>query len=90
MEKTKTTLTKLLFWATVAGNSIFILWILYNGINEGFKGTIVEKFSFAALITLLAINIYLLLNSRKGRNTSQIKHPQKESGSHVSASRKSK
>jgi hypothetical protein len=90
MEKTRTTLTRLLFWAAIAGNSIFILWILYNGINEGFKGTIVEKFSFAGLITLLAINIYLLLNSRNVRNTSPKKQLQKKPDSHFSAIRKSK
>jgi hypothetical protein len=43
MEKEKTTLTGLLFSAPVAGNILFILWILYNGINEGFQGTLLEK-----------------------------------------------
>lgn len=48
----------------IAGNIIFVLWILFNGMNEGFKGTMVEKFSYAALIGLLSINFIILLNSR--------------------------
>ena len=54
----------LLKYAAIAGNIIFILWILFNGINEGFKGTLVEKFSYAGLIGLLAINS-ILLGSRR-------------------------
>jgi len=48
-------------YAVIAGNIIFILWILYNGIDEGFKGTMVELFSAVGLIGLLALNSILLL-----------------------------
>lgn len=49
-------------YAAIAGNVVFILWILFNGINEGFKGTLPEKISYISLIALLAVNSFLLLN----------------------------
>jgi len=52
----------------VAGNMVFILWILYNGINEGFKGTLVEIGSYIGLMGLLAINTLLLLGKTKGNS----------------------
>lgn len=53
-------------YITIAGNIIYILWILYNGINEGFKGSWVQIFSYIGLVGLLALNSILLL--RKGAN----------------------
>lgn len=44
----------------VIGNIFFILWILYNGINEGFEGTLPEKISYITLMGLLALNSILL------------------------------
>lgn len=55
-------LVTFLRWAALAGNVLFIFWILFNGINEGFKGTVVEKVSYTALMLLLAVNSFLLLN----------------------------
>jgi len=52
-------------YAAVAGNVGFVLWILYNGINEGFKGTIYEIISYAGLIILLSLNTALLLLKQK-------------------------
>jgi len=52
----------------VAGNVIFILWILYNGINEGFKGKLVEIVAYIVLIGLLATNSFLLLGSAKEKS----------------------
>jgi len=43
-----------------AGSILFILWILYNGINEGFAGTSMEKVSYISLMGFLAINTILL------------------------------
>jgi len=51
-------------WLAIAGNILFILWILYNGINEGFQGTIPEKVSFIGLSCLLILNSILLLKSK--------------------------
>lgn len=48
----------------IVGNGLFILWITYNGINEGFSGTLPEIVSYICLVLLLGLNILLL--SRKG------------------------
>lgn len=65
MEKEKSPLVELLFWAAVAGNILFILWILYNGINEGFQGTLIQKVVYITLMGLLATNAFLLLRGRR-------------------------
>jgi hypothetical protein len=54
MKKDSSLITELLSIAAIAGNVVFVLWILFNGINEGFKGTRVEKVSFITLMGLLA------------------------------------
>jgi len=65
MKREKSILTDLLSIAAIAGNVIFILWILFNGINEGFKGTRVEKVSSITLMGLLAVNAFLLIRNRR-------------------------
>lgn len=65
MEKEKTTITGLLFAAAIAANILFIVWILYNGVNEGFRGTLPERVSYISLIALLTVNTILLLRSRR-------------------------
>jgi hypothetical protein len=52
-------------WMAVSANLLFALWILYNGINEGFEGTLPEKASYISLIGLLCFNAYLLLTQKK-------------------------
>jgi hypothetical protein len=49
----------------IAGNIVFVLWITYNGIDEGFSGTIVEKCSYIALVSLLLGNAFVL-NKKSG------------------------
>lgn len=44
----------------IAGNVVFILWITYNGIDEGFKGTLPQIASYIGLTALLILNIVLL------------------------------
>ncbi len=66
MEKEKSPIIELLSWLAIAGNILFVLWILYNGINESFQGTTMEKISYVTLMGLLAVNAFLLL--RKARN----------------------
>lgn len=51
---------KLIKILVTAGNIIFILWILVNGINENFSGTRVEVVSSIGLISLLILNTVLL------------------------------
>lgn len=65
MEKGKSPFIELLSWAAVAGNILFVLWILYNGINESFQGTTIEKVSYIALMGLLAVNAFLLIRKTK-------------------------
>ncbi len=57
MEKEKSLFIELLSWAAVAGNILFLLWILYNGINENFQGTTIEKISYITLMGLLAVSV---------------------------------
>jgi hypothetical protein len=55
-----------LCYLAICGNIFFILFILYNGINEGFKATIMEKFFYFGMMFLLAINsLFLFIKSRK-------------------------
>jgi hypothetical protein len=47
------------------GDALFIAWILFNAIDEGFKGaTPVQLVSYISLITLLVLNIFLLLRKK--------------------------
>jgi hypothetical protein len=58
----------LLKFAAIVGNILFVLWILFNGISEGFVGTTLEKISYLSLMLLLVTNSILLLvnsNSQK-------------------------
>jgi len=47
--------------AAIAGNILFVLWMTFNALKEGFSGTIYEKISYVGLICLLALNSYLVL-----------------------------
>jgi hypothetical protein len=49
----------------ICGNLLFILWITYNGIDEGFSGTLPQKVSYVSLIVLLILNIILLWRNRQ-------------------------
>lgn len=61
----KINLYRLFYYLVLFGNLIFILWITYNGIDEGFKGTIYQKLSYVGLVILLSLNAVLLY--RKNR-----------------------
>ena len=52
-------------YIAVAGNILFILWVTYNGIDEGFRGTLVEKASYVGLMLLLVLNMVLILRKEK-------------------------
>ena len=60
-----TNLNFLLRFAAISGNVLFILWVTYNGINEGFRGTVPQKMSYAGLMCLLLLNCYLILAKSK-------------------------
>jgi hypothetical protein len=52
-------------YVAIPGNVLFILWVTYNGIDEGFRGTLVQKASYVGLMLLLALNTILIL--RRGK-----------------------
>ena len=47
-------------YVAIVGNALFILWIVRNGIDEGFRGTPPEIASFVGLVLLLTLNSVLL------------------------------
>ena len=53
-------LIKIIRPLVIIGNALFICWILVNGINENFEGSLIEKMSYIGLMLLLALNIYFL------------------------------
>jgi len=59
------TLTALMRSAAIAGNILFVLWMTFNALKEGFSGTVYEKISYAGLICLLALNSYLVVGGSK-------------------------
>jgi hypothetical protein len=54
------TLIPYLKYLAVAGNSLFILWLLYNGMDEGWRGSPYQIVSYIALVFLLLLNSALL------------------------------
>jgi hypothetical protein len=61
----RTSLSTLFKYLAIAGNVLFILWVTYNGIDDGFSGALVQKMSYAGLLLLLVLNTVLIL--RKGK-----------------------
>ena len=58
-------LNSLLRYAALTGNILFILWISFNAMDEGFKGTLIQKLSAIGMVILLILNCVLLINSNK-------------------------
>ena len=52
-------------YVAIAGNMLFVLWILYNGIGEGFRGTRLEVASYIGLVVLLVLNALLLIGRQR-------------------------
>jgi hypothetical protein len=48
--------------SVIAGNVIFVLWILYNGMNEGWKATLVQLVVYIILIVLLLLSSFMLIS----------------------------
>ena len=68
MEKENSPIIEFLSWLAIAGNILFVLWILYNGIKESFQGTTIEKISYITLMGLLAVNALLLIRKNRRRS----------------------
>jgi hypothetical protein len=47
-------------YGAIAGAIVVLLWIIYNGIDEGFKATPREMLGYIAVLILLALNAALL------------------------------
>jgi len=63
MDKSNT--YKLLRYAALFGDAVYILWLLYNGIDEGFRGiNTVQGVAVMGMIVLLILNIILLSHKR--------------------------
>ena len=57
----KNSFYKPLRYIALLGNGIYILWLLYNGIDEGFKGVnSVQGVAVTGMVILLILNIILL------------------------------
>ena len=49
----------------LVGNVVFILWIAYNGIDEGVRSVgRVEAAALFSLVLLLSLNIFVLVRKR--------------------------
>ena len=68
MKNKKSPLLEMLSLIAIIGDIFFVLWILYNGINESFQGTTIEKFSYITLMGLLAVNAFLLIRNPRKSN----------------------
>ncbi len=53
-------LSSFLKYCALAGNILFILWLLYNGIDEGFRATPYQLMSYVGLTLLLLLDSVLL------------------------------
>jgi hypothetical protein len=50
----------------LAGDCVYVLWILYNGIDEGFRNILsVQALAAIGLVVLLMLNTFLLSPGRK-------------------------
>jgi|GEM_PF-2569606 len=58
---------------TIMGNGLFILWVTFNAAEEGFEGTLPEKFSYVFLLGLLITNIFLIINFNRANRKSPVK-----------------
>jgi hypothetical protein len=52
---------KWIYRVAIFGNFFFLFWIMYNAIDEGFKGTLYQILSYIGLAVLLTVNAILLL-----------------------------
>jgi hypothetical protein len=52
-------------YVVIGANVLYILWIVRNAINEGFRGTPVEIVSMAGLLVLLSLDAVLLYAGRE-------------------------
>jgi hypothetical protein len=56
----KKSLLNLFSWLAIFGNVIFIFWIIYNGLDEGFSAAPVQIASYLGLTLLLLLNTIII------------------------------
>ncbi len=66
----KTNIITLFRYGAIAGNILFILWVSFNAVKEGFSGTVYEKISYVALMGLLITNSLFLIAGAKNQTVS--------------------
>ena len=58
----------MLRYLAIAGNIVFVLWILYNGIDEGFQATApTQILLYIGMMLLLSLNAALLSTGKYAR-----------------------
>jgi hypothetical protein len=55
-------------YLALAGNVLYILWILYNAFDSGFQERPVQAIALTGLMALLILNILLISRSNKNNN----------------------
>ncbi len=58
-------LSTLLKYLAIFGNGLFILWMLYNGMDEGWRATPIQLANYIGLTVLLLLNSFLILRRDK-------------------------
>jgi len=56
----KLVINRLFKYFVLAGNLVYFLWILDNGVDDGFKGGLVMLVSSVGLLILLILNIFII------------------------------
>lgn len=51
-------------YLAILGNILFIGWLFYNGVDEGFKASPMQLTSYLSLTGLLILNSYLLTRKK--------------------------
>jgi hypothetical protein len=60
-------------YAAITGNIVFILWVSFNAIDDGFSGTLPEKLSYVVLMGLLVTNCFLLITKFQKQESAEQK-----------------
>lgn len=55
---------KNLKYLVIVGNAVFVVWLFINGLDESFKGTVVQIVSYLGLTALLILNIFFLTRKK--------------------------
>jgi hypothetical protein len=55
---------KTIKYLALAGNALYILWILYNAVDSGFQDKPVQIVALTGLLILLILNILLIYNNK--------------------------